>query len=206
MDLDTPREKNHKLQKEKIFNAAKEIIEDYGVEYATVKNICERASISNGSFFHYFKSKEELLAYYFEDGFQKFLDGKLEEFTDSRDFARKIIEAYALYGCYCQRSGLNFISNYYSTKNKALNSHASRHNMNTSISIEPIAADISAAKAAGYVSDGVDPRDAACDICMLLKGVIFDWCLSDGCYDMEAKIRKILKIYLDTITVQPAED
>ena len=78
--------------------------------------------------------------------------------------------------------------------------------MNTSISIEPIAADISAAKAAGYVSDGVDPRDAACDLCMLLKGVIFDWCLSDGCYDMEAKIRKILKIYLDTITAQPAED
>lgn len=200
MDLMTPREKNHRLQKEKIFCAAKGLIEEYGIEYATVKNICEKAGISNGSFFHYFKSKEELLAYYFEEGFQEFLDGKIEKYSECSDYKNKIIEAYALYGRYCQRSGLAFVSNYYSTKNKALNSKATRHNNNTSISIEPIATDISAAQAAGYVSRNVDPRDAACDICMLLKGIIFDWCVSDGCYDMEPKIRKILKMYLDTLS------
>ena len=56
-----------KETKEKIFQAAKEIIQKSGYENLSIKNICEKAGVSNGSFYHHFKTKDDLLSYYIED-------------------------------------------------------------------------------------------------------------------------------------------
>ena len=49
-----------KETKEKIFQAAKEIIQKSGYENLSIKNICEKAGVSNGSFYHHFKTKDDL--------------------------------------------------------------------------------------------------------------------------------------------------
>ena len=43
--------------KEKIFKAAKRILQKGGYEELSIKNICEEAGVSNGSFYHHFKTK-----------------------------------------------------------------------------------------------------------------------------------------------------
>ena len=53
--------------KEKIFKAAKRILQRSGYETLSIKNICEEAGVSNGSFYHHFKTKDDLLSYYIED-------------------------------------------------------------------------------------------------------------------------------------------
>ena len=53
--------------KEKIFQAAKRILQKKGYEELSIKNICEEAGVSNGSFYHHFKTKDDLLSYYIED-------------------------------------------------------------------------------------------------------------------------------------------
>ena len=50
--------------KEKIFKAAKRILQKGGYEELSIKNICEEAGVSNGSFYHHFKTKDDLLSYY----------------------------------------------------------------------------------------------------------------------------------------------
>ena len=52
---------------EKIFKAAKRILQKGGYEELSIKNICEEAGVSNGSFYHHFKTKDDLLSYYIED-------------------------------------------------------------------------------------------------------------------------------------------
>ena len=47
--------------KEKIFKAAKRILQRSGYETLSIKNICEEAGVSNGSFYHHFKTKDDLL-------------------------------------------------------------------------------------------------------------------------------------------------
>ena len=49
--------------KEKIFQAAKRILQKKGYEELSIKNICEEAGVSNGSFYHHFKTKDDLLCY-----------------------------------------------------------------------------------------------------------------------------------------------
>ena len=43
--------------KAKIFKAAKRILQRSGYETLSIKNICEEAGVSNGSFYHHFKTK-----------------------------------------------------------------------------------------------------------------------------------------------------
>lgn len=43
--------------KEKIFKAAKRILQRSGYETLSIKNICEEAGVSNGSFYHHFKQR-----------------------------------------------------------------------------------------------------------------------------------------------------
>ena len=45
-----------KETKEKIFQAAKNILQRNGYENLSIKNICEEAGVSNGSFYHHFKT------------------------------------------------------------------------------------------------------------------------------------------------------
>ena len=47
--------------KEKIFKAAKRILQRSGYETLSIKNICEEAGVSNGSFYHHFKTKDDLI-------------------------------------------------------------------------------------------------------------------------------------------------
>ena len=48
--------------KAKIFRAAKNILQKKGYEQLSIKNICEEAGVSNGSFYHHFKTKDDLPA------------------------------------------------------------------------------------------------------------------------------------------------
>ncbi len=47
--------------KEKILDVVLELFEENGYEKTTINDICERANISNGAFYHYFKSKQDIL-------------------------------------------------------------------------------------------------------------------------------------------------
>ena len=38
-----------------------------GMSRISIKNICEEAGVSNGSFYHHFKTKDDLLSYYIEE-------------------------------------------------------------------------------------------------------------------------------------------
>lgn len=49
-----------KAAKEKLLNAALALIREKGFSATTVDDLCERAGVSKGAFFHHFKSKNEL--------------------------------------------------------------------------------------------------------------------------------------------------
>ena len=82
--------------REKIFQAAKRILQKKGYEELSIKNICEEAGVSNGSFYHHFKTKDDLLSYYIED--QPKIDPDLLELPDSVAGVKQgIIQVYMNY-------------------------------------------------------------------------------------------------------------
>jgi AcrR family transcriptional regulator len=55
-----PRSRKGALTRARLLEAAKEIFEEDGFLGARISDIAERAGLSNGSFYHYFDSKEEI--------------------------------------------------------------------------------------------------------------------------------------------------
>ena len=61
------QQQKSKETKSRIFRAAKTILQQKGYEALSIKNIYEEAGVSNGSFYHHFKTKDDLLSYYIEE-------------------------------------------------------------------------------------------------------------------------------------------
>ncbi|MGI5911416.1 MAG: TetR/AcrR family transcriptional regulator [Syntrophomonadaceae bacterium] len=188
-----PRQIKTKETKDKILNAALRIMKKYGYEYLTVRNICEAAGVSNGTFYHHFANKDDLLAQYIMKSYHQYLTS-LDSSKTPKSFKDKIINAYVYYVRFLQESGIEFMSNYYSTKNKSLNS---RHNKTERVLFT--ISELEKAQQEGLVSNEISAEQMGIEICMLCQGVIFNWCIADGGFDFETTISRILSIYFSSI-------
>ena len=87
--------------KARIFNAAKQILQEQGYEALSIKNICEAAGVSNGSFYHHFKTKDDLLSYYIEE--QPSINPDYLDLPGNAEEAKTaIIRVYLNYVHYCR--------------------------------------------------------------------------------------------------------
>ncbi len=57
----TRRERQTELLKKEILDAALEVFKEYGYEKATTKKIAEKAEVSEGTLYNYFKNKRDIL-------------------------------------------------------------------------------------------------------------------------------------------------
>jgi AcrR family transcriptional regulator len=61
------REKNKEETKQRILKAALELFKEKGLEGTTTKEISKKAGIAEGTLFNYFKTKEDLALYFFQN-------------------------------------------------------------------------------------------------------------------------------------------
>ena len=179
--------------KEKIFQAAKRILQKKGYEELSIKNICEEAGVSNGSFYHHFKTKDDLLSYYIED--QPKIDPDLLELPDNVEGVKAgIIQVYMNYVKYCRELGVEFMSEYYDTKNQALNAAIRMERPYPIITVQKY---VEKAEQAGVVSLNVSIEEFTTDFRMILIGYVFEWCVLHGEADFEGNMSRSLGKYLD---------
>lgn len=180
--------------KEKIFQAAKRILQKKGYEELSIKNICEEAGVSNGSFYHHFRTKDDLLSYYIED--QPTINPDLLEMPENAAGVREgIIQVYLNYVKYCRELGVEFMSGYYDTKNQALNAAIRTERPYPIVTVQTY---VEKAIAAGIVSLNVKIEEFTTDIRMIVIGNVFEWCLRNGEADFEGNMSRSLGKYLDS--------
>ena len=111
------QQKKSKETKARIFHAAKTILQKQGYDQLSIKNICDEAGVSNGSFYHHFKTKDDLLSYYIEE--QPSINPDLLDTPEDADEAKiGIIHVYLNYAQYCRELGVEFMSNYYTPRTR----------------------------------------------------------------------------------------
>lgn len=182
-----------KETKAKIFRAAKHILQKQGYEQLSIKNICEEAGVSNGSFYHHFKTKEDLLSYYIEE--QPSINPDLLDMPQNAAEAKAaIIQVYLNYVHYCQELGVEFMSNYYTPKNQSLNPLIRTERPYPIVTVHNY---LQKAIDADIIKPDLDLEDITTDIRMIVIGNVFEWCLKSGEADFEGNMRRTLRIYLD---------
>ena len=181
--------------KARIFNAAKRILKKSGYEQLSIKNICEEAGVSNGSFYHHFKTKDDLLSYYIEE--QPSINPDLLDLPSSKEEAREtIVYVYLNYVRYCRELGVEFMANYYTPKNQSLNPLIRTERSYPIITVHNY---LQKCIDAGIITLNDSLEHITTDIRMIVIGNVFEWCLKNGDADFEGNMRRCLENYLNGV-------
>ena len=184
-----------KETKAKIFRAAKHILQKHGYEALSSKNICEEAGVSNGSFYHHFKTKDDLLSYYIEE--QPNINPDLLDIPRSADEVKSaIVYVYLNYVHYCQELGVEFMANYYTPKNQSLNPLIRTERPYPIVTVHNY---LQKCIGAGIISPNQDIEDITTDIRMIVIGNVFEWCLKEGNADFEGNMKRSLESYMNGV-------
>ncbi len=179
--------------KARIFRAAKSILQKKGYEELSIKNICEEAGVSNGSFYHHFKTKDDLLSYYIEE--QPNINPDLLDLPTNIEEAKKaIIYVYLNYVDYCEELGVEFMSNYYTPKNQSLNPLIRTERPYPIVTVQNYLQKCMDAK---IISLKHPLEEVTTDIRMIVIGNVFEWCLKSGNADFRNNMKRSLEIYLN---------
>ena len=179
--------------KERIFQAARRILQKSSYENLSIKNICEEAGVSNGSFYHHFKTKDDLLSYYIED--QPSINPDLLDIpSNAEETKTAIIHVYLNYVHYCQELGVEFMSGYYTPKNQSLNPAIRTERPYPIVTVRSYLEKAMIAKA---LPRTLNLDEITTDIRMIVIGNVFEWCLRNGDADFEGNMRRSLSHYLD---------
>lgn len=179
--------------KSKIFLAAKTILQKYGYDQLSIKNICEEAGVSNGSFYHHFKTKDDLLSYYIEE--QPSINPDLLDLPANVSEAKNtIIYVYLNYVDYCMELGVEFMSNYYTPKNQSLNPLIRTERPYPIITVQNY---LQKCLDAGLFSLNYSLEEITTDIRMIVIGNVFEWCLKNGETNFRENMQRSLEIYLN---------
>lgn len=188
------QQKKSQETKERIFRAAKDILQKHGYEQLSIKNICEEAGVSNGSFYHHFKTKDDLLSYYIED--QPVINPDLLDLPANAEEARvAIIHVYLNYVDYCKELGVSFISGYYTPKNQALNPAIRTERSYPIVTVQHY---VEKAVGSGVIHLNLGIEEFTTDIRMIVIGNVFEWCLREGNTCFEENMRRSLEKYLES--------
>lgn len=181
--------------KARIFNAAKRILKKSGYEQLSIKNICEEAGVSNGSFYHHFKTKDDLLSYYIEE--QPSINPDLLDLPSTKEEAREaIVYVYLNYVRYCRELGVEFMANYYTPKNQSLNPLIRTERPYPIITVHNY---LKKCIEAGIITLKDPLENVTTDIRMIVIGNVFEWCLKNGDADFEGNMRRCLENYLNGV-------
>ena len=180
--------------KQKIIDTTIALIKENGADQVTVRSVCNAADLSIGTFYHHFKDKDDLMMYFVADSI--FKEKKLK--TSSDDPAGRIVELYSTLIEQYQHLGADFMKSFYTTGNTALSAYLGQTDgqfMPGSIMARS-EQELAIAIAEGMLTGIPDSHQAASDICTIVKGCVFEWCLSGCAINLHDTINRIIRNYL----------
>ena len=194
-----PSKGNERSSREKIIDTAISIIRENGADALTVRNVCDTAGLSIGTFYHYFRDKDDLMMYFLkETSFDSF---KLK--TPLSNISGRISELYMHLIHKYMDLGLDFMKSFYSTGNRSLSAYMGEEN--GSFAEDSVMAisekEMSEALDCGIIKPSSDIHLLCIDICTIVKGCVFEWCLNDGKPDIESSLNRILSNYMSNYLV-----
>ena len=191
------RESRAQATREKLLEAAIELVNQYGMKYLTVRNICEEAGLSTGSFYNLFDSKDDLVFYYLQNVFTSYKQ-KAEEDASTYSSLEKVALIYRFYIQCVLETGLEFITGLYAANTNPTFNFLERDPENEMV-LDRVKDYLIEGKAAGEVRSDVDINTALLRIGVIITGNIYYWCVFEGRIDLASHTDAMLQDYLKSL-------
>ena len=178
--------------KTRIYQTALSLMEKKNYQSITIEEISKSAGVSVGAFYHYFKSKNDIFFEIYQEADRYFEEYVAMELKAAPGQPR-ILEYFAHYAEYCQRVGLDTVKSLYNPDNKLFIRYDRfmlqllKQVVNEAQTEQLLTVDLSAQQITEY-------------LLIAARGVVCDWCLHDGLYDlsgmMQQYITRLLPIFM----------
>ena len=189
----TNRQKKAKDTFSKIRKTAIRLFNKKGFDQITVDKICQEAGVCKGTFYLYFKSKEQVVLDLFKDTDKMYEDYFSKELASINDSVEKILRLGKKALEYEKDRGVDVVQITY----------RSRINVNQNNRPQPIENRylykiivllIEKAQAQKQLRDEFGAEDIARIIMQSVDGLILAWCLSDGKFDLLGEGEKLFSV------------
>lgn len=177
----------------KIYNTAYDLMEKKGFNNITIEDISKKAGVSVGAFYHYFHSKNDILFEIYRRADDYFRDEVIENLTMDHA-ADRIVAYFKYYASYSVRTGSEFTKHLYNTDNKFFLTKG--RFMQTSLSDL-----ILEGQEKNQISKDMSSEEITELLFITARGVIFDWCLHEGGYDLDQKMVTVMKLLVKSLAL-----
>ena len=190
-NYETKDMRNSKMKRH-ILDVALPIMRQIGYDNLTIRMICNEAGISTGMFYQHFSSKEDLLACYSvlaEENFETHMDIQLSELP----LREQLVEFSTWICTFTSNLGPDFCRNFFSSKSKSVNTDRFKNMLRDTINtcLEKAVSD-------GFqFTPGRTLQAISRDISVIIRGIIFDWSVQEGSYDMAEYSRELFNRCID---------
>lgn len=186
MDSKVRKYKKSDETRQRIFDAAMAVMGERGYQGATVREICDRAGVAVGSFYRYFPAKPDVLQGVYAQG-----DALMQEEApelQGASWLERIAAFIAKYAKLNAETGLATMRILYNPENTWFARTRPMQRKLESL--------ISGAQAEGVLLPEPSAEELTEILFICMRGVCYDWCVSDGAYDLEARMTRQMSLLL----------
>lgn len=173
----------------KIFDAAMELIHKNGYGDVTVRTICERAGVSIGMFYRNFNSRDDVITYFYTRTANTY-EEKLRSSLKGLPIKEQLINFYTWVAEFTGGLGLDFITLFLRMDKPGVKSDFMDNEV---VAIGRELLDSAVARGEITLPEGRDSFEVTHDILIINKGIILDWCVANGAYDIAAYTEGFLR-------------
>ncbi len=184
--------------KSRIVSAAWRLFYQYGYDNTTIDDIVEASNTSKGSFYHYFESKDALLG-----SLSYLFDEKYDELTNTMDPGLPPLDKLI----YMNRELFLMIENTVSVSllcqlfARQLITRGERHLLEPDRTYYKLLRQITIeGQQQGLFRDDLSINDITRAYAMFERGMMYDWCLSNGSYSLLQYSQQMLPLFLKSLT------
>ncbi len=190
MEYQQRRKEQARHTEQAILQAAMELSRQKSFDKVSVRDICQRAGITTGAFYHHFRSKEELLLKGFsplDQYMEQALAGHADDGPEER--LRRLLTSYA---AFMESLGWELVARYYQQRLGAPPSHSidpRRYTHRTMLEC------LRQCKAQGRFPSGCTPEWLADFLFRHFRGVVIDWVIHQGDYSLLSKLTQDYQLF-----------
>lgn len=190
MEYSERRKLQSQATRKAILDAAVELAGQMGFQRMTIRDICSKAGVTTGAFYHHFSSKEDLLNQGFSS-LDDYLEAALAPYADASPLER--LEALLrLYARYMEDLGWETTALYYSRR---LADPATETMAPQRYTLRAMGECLNALAESGDLSPKFDPDWTAQFFFRHFRGIVIDWALHRGAYSLWGKLNEDFELF-----------
>lgn len=188
-----------KTTRGRIVSAAWKLFYRDGFDNTTIDDIVEEAHVSKGSFYHYFKSKESLIdsiSYMFDESYEDILNSLDDSLSPKDKLVNLTREVFFMIE---NTVPVHLLTRIISSQ---LTTRGDKHLLDPDRTyFRVIRQIVIEGKEKGEFIDEYSVNEICVAYALFERGLMYDWCISNGNYAFSQYAAKIMEVFLNGFTV-----